>query len=376
MDEKPSILLLVLDIFQTTGGVQKVGRTLSRMLLDNQILSISTHKTLSMYDNNSKRERRYTTEKYFQGFDGKKLIFFIAAVKEGLKHEVLLLSHINLICVAICVKVLQPDKRIILIGHGIEVWKPTSIIIRYFLKRYVEIVCVSRYTKARMTETHDLRSAQIQVLNNCLDPFFNAPKSFVKPQYLVDRFDLNNRQPIFLTITRLTEHEKLKGYYTILNLLPELIKEFPNLKYILAGQASVNEKINITNLVEQLGIQKHVILCDFIEEKELTDFYKLADLFILSSTKEGFGLVLIEAAACGCKIIAGNQDGSTDALLDGGLGALIDPRQPDELLAAIKISLKHKNNVAQKCVIQRQCLENFDYQSYRERLNKILFSHA
>jgi phosphatidylinositol alpha-1,6-mannosyltransferase len=376
MYKKPSVLLLVLDIFKTTGGVQKVGRTLSRVLLDNQILSISTHKILSMYDDNSKRERRYTTEKYFRGFNGKKLIFFIVAVKEALRHEVLLLSHISLVSVALCVKVLNPAKRIILIAHGIEVWKPTSIFLKYFLKRYVEIVCVSRYTKARMIEAHHLRPAQIQVLNNCLDPFFNTPKSFVKPQYLLDRFNLNNRQPILVTITRLTEHEKLKGYDTILNLLPDLIPDFPDLNYILAGQASVSEKIRITNLVTQLGIQKHVTLCDFIEEKELTNFYKLGDLFILSSSKEGFGLVLIEAAACGCKIIAGNQDGSIDALMDGELGMLIDPRRPDELRIAIKMSLKLSSNVAQKQLIQRKCLENFNYQSYSKKLNKILFNNA
>jgi glycosyltransferase involved in cell wall biosynthesis len=50
---------------------------------------------------------------------------------------------------------------------------------------------------------------------------------------------------------------------------------------------------------------------------------------------EGFGIVLIEAVACGVPVVGSKLDGTREALLDGRLGRLVDPRKPDELLQAV-----------------------------------------
>ena len=63
--------------------------------------------------------------------------------------------------------------------------------------------------------------------------------------------------------------------------------------------------------------------------------YNLADAYVMPSTGEGFGIVLIEAAACGVPVIGSQADGSREALLDGGLGTLVDPKKPDELVEAV-----------------------------------------
>ena len=63
--------------------------------------------------------------------------------------------------------------------------------------------------------------------------------------------------------------------------------------------------------------------------------YVSADLFVMPSTKEGFGFVFIEAMACGTPAIGGNRDGSVDALLDGRIGRLVDPDDVTALVDAI-----------------------------------------
>ena len=63
--------------------------------------------------------------------------------------------------------------------------------------------------------------------------------------------------------------------------------------------------------------------------QELLDYYRLADVFVMPSTGEGFGIVFLEASATGLPVIAGNRDGSVDALAEGRIGTLVDPDDVD-----------------------------------------------
>jgi len=76
-----------------------------------------------------------------------------------------------------------------------------------------------------------------------------------------------------------------------------------------------------------------VIFAGFVPAEELVDHYRLADAYIMPS-QEGFGIVYLEAMACGVPVLAGDADGSADPLQDGRLGWQVPHRDPEAMAAA------------------------------------------
>jgi glycosyltransferase involved in cell wall biosynthesis len=85
----------------------------------------------------------------------------------------------------------------------------------------------------------------------------------------------------------------------------------------------------------------------------------LADLYVMPSSGEGFGIVLIEAVACGLPVIGSCADGSREALLDGRLGRIVDPGNPDELLEAVLVALDGPTSRRRSELIDFFSAENF-----------------
>jgi glycosyltransferase involved in cell wall biosynthesis len=95
----------------------------------------------------------------------------------------------------------------------------------------------------------------------------------------------------------------------------------------------------------------------------------MSDLYVMPSYNEGFGIVFIEAMYYGLPVIAGNKDGSVDALLNGKLGTLIDPMDINALKNAIKYNFENTNKgIVDKAVL----MAHFEYEVYKEKVNRIL----
>lgn len=363
--KQQKILFLSLYTFGLTGGIEKVCRAISKALSDFKSNNlIGNYQCMSMYDGPA--DSRYLTAKHFKGFHGNRLNFGFSAVNNGRTSDIIILSHLNLLLFGLLIKKLKPKARIILFAHGIEIWKPLNNWKRKFLQQNVEIWAVSRYTADRIKQQHDISASNINVLNNCIDPFFKIPSDFGKPIELMKRYGLSEDKKILFTLTRLSSEEKYKGYDQVLAAMKHLPK---NIHYILGGKADENEQQHINTLIAEYKLQHRVTLTGYIADEEVTDHYLLADIFVMPSSAEGFGISFIEASACGCQVIAGNQDGSKDALLNGGLGILIDPLSVSELEVAITKSLEMPVTPLQQ---QQKTLSNFGFSSYKHKLQQSL----
>src|SRR5437588_5443777 len=141
---------------------------------------------------------------------------------------------------------------------------------------------------------------------------------------------------------------------------------------MLSGQYDSAEEMRIRDLIRSCGVEEQVILTGFLTEKELSDYFLLADLFVLPSKKEGFGIVFIEALACGLPVICGNADGSIDAIRNGELGTAINVNDQDELEKAIIKHLEKPLTVQIRKELQSQCLLHFNELDYMNNMLSLI----
>lgn len=288
---------------------------------------------------------------------------------KGWKADTLLVGHINLAPAAWLLRKRYPRMRIAAMAHGIEVWSPLKGAKRWLLQSADQIIAVSQFTAEKLISVQGVDPKKISVLPNCLDPFFQFPARFAKPGYLMQRYGIQPDQPVLMTISRLNAREGYKGYDTVLACMPELLTDYPGLRYILAGKSDEPERKRLQKIIKNLQLEPFVHLPGFLPDTELCDHYLLADTFVMPSKKEGFGLVFIEAMACGVPVVAGNADGSAEALQNGRLGLLVNPDDPAAIAGAIRQSLQNRDNPA---VRQQIVAGAFNYQDYKARLWDLL----
>ncbi len=131
-----------------------------------------------------------------------------------------------------------------------------------------------------------------------------------------------------------------KGHVQVFKALEMLKDKYPQLFYLIAGSGAGRE--NLEREVTERKLNDRVFFLGRISSDELLKSYQSSDLFILTSRTlqgtdiEGFGVVYLEANACGLPVIAGNTGGVPGAVKDGETGLLVDPENPEEIANAIE----------------------------------------
>lgn len=224
------------------------------------------------------------------------------------------------------------------VAHGLEAWDIERPALKKALKGADRIIAVSGYTRDRLLGEQYLAPEQISVLPNTFDA--NSFQIAPKPHNLLQRYRLKESQPVILTVGRLAMSDRYKGYDQILRALPQIRAQIPNIHYLLVGEGS--DRLRVEKLIKKLNLSDCVTLTGFVRDDELNAHYNLCDLFAMPSKGEGFGIVYLEALACGKATLGGNQDGAIDALCHGKLGALVNPDDVDHIAHTIVAILQGK----------------------------------
>ena len=363
------ILFLTLKVFSSTGGIEKVCRVAGKCLYEFGVENNIAVQICSMYDRNiDGDDNKYFPSEVFRGFGVAKIRFMYHALRNGLKSDVIIMSHINLLLAGWILKKIKPSIRIVLFAHGIEVWGKKKIYRRKMLHFCDEIIAVSGFTKNRMEIENGVSEKLVSVLNNCLDPFLPLPHNVKLRIDLKEKYGIKSSDKILFTLSRLSTRERYKGYDKVMQAMVNLPA---NIKYLIAGSYDETEKIHIASLIEELKLENRVILAGYIPDEEVAEHFVLSDCYVMPSIKEGFGIVFIEAMFYGKPVIAGNADGSVDALHNGELGLLVNPTSVGEIRIAIEMVLSGSLQFNGKLTL----LKVFSYTSYKEKMCSLLERH-
>lgn len=264
--------------------------------------------------------------------------------------------------------------------HGIEAWEAPSLQIRaqggvkarrgfgaswspirFATERARLVTAVSRYTRQRLLSWARLGPSIVRVLPNTV----GVPSAGrCSRADLRTKYGLEGRR-VLLTVSRLDPADRYKGHDKVLEVLPRLRETFPNLTYVIIGEG--DDRSRLERIAAGLRSQQCVVFTGRVERDVLEDYYRLADLFVMPSSKEGFGIVFLEAALHGLPVIGGNVDGSIDALAEGVIGTPINPDSPDELVRAIVEGLS-----SAVLPTAGQNVERFHAERFRSHLERLL----
>ena len=195
------------------------------------------------------------------------------------------------------------------------------------------IVAVSRFTREALETTMDVPRDKIALISNGVDLQRFVPKP--RRADLLARYHLAGRR-VLLTVGRLYAR---KGMDRVIESLAEVRRVLPDILYLLVGDGPYLPELE--RLAVARGVRDAVVFAGAVPDAELIDHYALADAFIMANREmpdgdtEGFGLVFLEANACGIPVIAGRAGGSVDAVTDGINGLVVDGNQPPQIAAAI-----------------------------------------
>jgi len=282
-------------------------------------------------------------------------------VLQNPRFDLIVCGHINLIPVAMFLRTWL-RAPVLLEIYGIDAWQPTSNHITNLLVRKVDaFISISKITLQRFLAWSKVPAEKGFILPNAIhkERYGVGPKK----QDLLRRYGLEGKT-VLMTLGRLVSEERYKGFDEVIEVLPELAKEIPDIAYLIIGKG--DDRRRLMEKARKTGVSNRVVFTGFIDESEKADHFRLADTYVMPSQGEGFGFVFLEALACGIPVVASKMDGGREAIRNGKLGLLADPTNKNDLIIAIRKSLNKKRRLVKKE------LDYFSFEKFVERQHHIV----
>ena len=355
------ILLLVSDAFGGFGGISKFNRDFIKALsaYPNCSEVVVIPRVMPQGLETLPHNVRYVTA----GLGGKwqYVQTVLKTVFRDANFQLLICGHIHLLPLACVIqKLFLRRSPLALTIFGIEAWKPVEKkFIKWAAGKVNILISISETTKKRFLNWAP--APPVSFILPCAVAL-NLFRPGEKNSRLCDAFGLQNKE-VIMTLGRIDFAGRSKGFEEVLEAIPALKQANPDLVYLVVGEGEGRQRLYERAI--NLGIENDVVFTGYVKEEDKADYYRLADTYVMPSRGEGFGIVLLEAMACGIPVVGSRADGSREALRDGLLGLLVDPTNSNEIKEAVLQSLRSPKVVP-------KALEYFSFENFQRRTHEML----
>jgi len=364
------VLLGLFSELDTPGGVQRAGRHVAAVMNEFAAGHGMECRLLSLNDSPELHRMAVGTREFvFTGSARGKARFGAAAARSARRRaKIILAGHPHLAPVAQGARLFSRRAKTIICAHGLEVWEPLSFLRRHALRSADLILAPSQDTANQLASQQDVAQERIRVLPWALDPQFEAliaakpgaapPASFPKGR-------------VILTVGRWFADERYKGMDTLITALPRLLTEWPDVQLVAVGEG--DDQGWLEQIADGRGVLRHVHFLSGLKYAEIAACYQACEIFALPSRGEGFGLVYLEAMACGKPVIGGAHGGAPEVIDDGKTGYLVQHGDAGQLATSLEALLADPELGRQMGARGRERVErDFRFNVFAKSLKKIL----
>jgi phosphatidyl-myo-inositol dimannoside synthase len=365
-----SVLTLFTSLFDSTGGIQTFNRSLVQALAEiaegrggnvNALVLMDRGDSALAARHLAPERTRYT------GFSGSRIRFAAASLRAAREADDIFIGHVNFAPLALAFRFLRPTARIFLPVHGIDVWKRLSGPVRAGVDRCDRILSVSAFTRDCMIRFNRMPAGRFSILPCTLDARYD-----VRARNTTARPALPNGR-ILLSVSRLDASEQRKGIDDVISAMPELLRRHPDVHYVVAGDGA--DRTRLERLAVELGVAGRVVFAGRVGDDELPAYYDACELFVLPSTKEGFGIVFLEAMYHGKACVGSRAGGAPEVVAHGESGYLAEPDDVASLTEALSLLLADPERCRRMGQAGKRRLEDhFSPSRFRQRVEAIVSS--
>lgn len=363
------ILVLVSDAYGGRGGIALYSRHLLRAICEHpHIDNVIAIPRNAAYD----LEKLPPKLNYVTRAIGSKFKYLTTCLRTTFKESginLIICSHLHLLPFAFLFKFFFKCP-VVLVTYGVEAWTPTPRRSVNFLCRKVDaFISISKLTARRFTGWTKLDYTKFYYLPNCIDEsqYGIAPKR----AELEERYGTRNKI-VIMTAGRMDtdDYEKNKGFDEVIEILPELRKQIPNLVYMIIGDGDDRERL--FQKAKSLGVNDIVVFTGYVPDSEKADYYRLADVFAMPGSNKlfdryPFRFVFLEASACGVPVVGCRLRDESEA------------NYPDAEQLIIQVDPNNRDSIKQGIISALKCdktlntgIENFYYPVFEKKVHGIL----
>ena len=257
-----------------------------------------------------------------------RIAYSVAALRTALFRTVDLVfcGHLFMAPLAALIARLKGAKLIVQ-THGIEAWPRPSRAQRAALEGAELVLCVSRHTRSALLSWAAIAPERVLVMPNTVREVFTPGDGSARRAAL----GLEGKR-VLLTVGRMDSRERYKGHDRVIATIDDLVVKGHDICYLVVGEGT--DQTRLEALAHEDGVGERVRFLGAVGLETLVETYRMADLFVMPSTGEGFGVTFLEAMASGTPALGLGVAGARDALADGQLGSVVSESELCGLLSA------------------------------------------